>query len=112
MPLMLDCRKATTYIRTSSHTCIREDDPDLKQLLSFGRWDQHTHIHVWLAEAGPEVAEASHIKAYLGSVPLWNHDDIDRARVRRLIKKLVQSAPKDQIRQLCRQLRSALRNSA
>ena len=112
MTLTLDCKKTTNYIRTGSHTCIRDDDPDLKQFLSFGRWDQHTHVHVWLSEAAQKPSEDSHIKEYLGSVPLWNHDDIDRARVRRLIRKLVQSAPKDQIRQLCRQLRSALRNTA
>ena len=109
MALILELKRATYYIRTSSHTCIRDDDPELNQLLSFGRWDQHTHVHIWLTESDPHDAESHHINAYLGSVPIWNRIDIDRSKVRRVVQTRLTAAPKDQHRLLCRQLRSALR---
>ena len=80
MPLTLDWKRSTLFVRTSTHTCVREDDPDREGLLSIGRWNRHTHVHFWLAEVVSPAAGSSHVKAYLGSVPLWNRDDINRTR--------------------------------
>ncbi len=112
MSLVLLGEESTNYVRTSTHTNIRADDPERDTLMSFGNWSRLCHLRLWLATLPGELSDNVHITQYLGTIPIWEGRDIDKTRVKRLISRLVQTAPKERLPQLCRQFRNMLRRSS
>ena len=98
-------RERVHFVRPSTHTHVRADDPSLVELMRYGDWYRERALQLWLARdtGGGEP----HLVEYLESVLAWE-GELDRDCMRRVVRRLVAVAPREERRALCRGLRRQL----
>ena len=102
---VLVSRERVNFVRPSTHTHVRDCDPERDELLRYGEWYRERVLLLWLARetAGGDLYPTE----YLGSVRAWE-SELDRACLRRVLRRLVDAVPGMERRALCRTLRREL----
>ena len=83
------------WVRAESHLTVREDDPDLPNLLQCGRWERHRQLYVWLGVACEGSSNLVKAKQYVGGIPIWQSSDVCERRLAlasNRLRTLVESA--------------------
>ena len=104
-PPVLVSRERVNFVRPSTHTHVRDTDPERDELLQYGEWYRERVLLLWLAR---ETKEGDlHITDYLGSVRACE-GEVDRVCMRRVFRRLVSVVPAEDRRGFCRHLRRTL----
>ncbi|HEX5052918.1 MAG TPA: hypothetical protein VFZ65_14170 [Planctomycetota bacterium] len=84
---LFDIQESRTWVRTSTHTVIREQEPDYARFVASGDGHVQRVLRVWLADP----LGAHRLRVYLGSVTVANA--CPRLRdLRRIFRRAEQSA--------------------